>query len=302
MHAVDEAFADVDLDLQRTHVDDRADPGAREAAARGDGRDHLALLRGLDGDYPGERRAHDGVLEPAPRDAERGLGDLDGPLGDGQVRALRVVVGLRRVEVLRADEAALELLAVALEDRLGVREGDLGRLEARARLGEPGLGLGDGRALVRVVEPGDDLAGLDALAFLDEQLDDLAGHLRRDRRLPARDDVAGGIERRPPGRARARLGRLGDRDPDRQHARARHVHPRAAGDDPGDDDGRRRPPGAARARLDGGVAIDPQLIEQRRLVVHGTSDPLLGAPRAPGALIPGACTRCSFRASAAVHR
>jgi len=32
-HAIDEGLVDVHLDLERVHVDDGADPGAREAAA-----------------------------------------------------------------------------------------------------------------------------------------------------------------------------------------------------------------------------------------------------------------------------
>ena len=59
--ARDIAFVDVDFDLERVHVDDGADAGAREAAARGDGRDHLAGLGVLrDGDAA-ERRANDVV-------------------------------------------------------------------------------------------------------------------------------------------------------------------------------------------------------------------------------------------------
>ena len=67
LHAVDEIFIDVDLDLERVHVDDGADAGAREAAAGGDRGNHFAGLRGLDGDDARERRPHDGVVEIALR-------------------------------------------------------------------------------------------------------------------------------------------------------------------------------------------------------------------------------------------
>ena len=64
--AVDVALADVHLDLERRHVDDRADAGAGEAAAGRHRRDHLARLRVLrDGDAV-ERRAHDHVGEIGP--------------------------------------------------------------------------------------------------------------------------------------------------------------------------------------------------------------------------------------------
>ena len=55
--AVDVGLVDVDLDLERRHVDDGADAGAGEAAAGRDRRDHLAGL-GVLGDHDaGERRA-----------------------------------------------------------------------------------------------------------------------------------------------------------------------------------------------------------------------------------------------------
>ena len=61
--AVDEGLVDVHLDLERVHVHDGADAGAREAAARRDRRDHLAGLRRLGDDHAAERRADHGVVE-----------------------------------------------------------------------------------------------------------------------------------------------------------------------------------------------------------------------------------------------
>ena len=62
LDAVDVAFVDVNFDLQRIHVHDGADARAREAAAGGDRRNHLARLRVLGGDDAGERRADDRVV------------------------------------------------------------------------------------------------------------------------------------------------------------------------------------------------------------------------------------------------
>ena len=57
VHAVDVALVDVDFDLERRHVDDRADAGAGEAAAGRHRRDHLARLRVLRDRDAAERRA-----------------------------------------------------------------------------------------------------------------------------------------------------------------------------------------------------------------------------------------------------
>ena len=65
LHAVDVALVDVHFDLERPHVDDRADAGAREAAAGRDRRDHLARLRVLRDRDAAERRADDRVVEIA---------------------------------------------------------------------------------------------------------------------------------------------------------------------------------------------------------------------------------------------
>src|SRR5664280_2954050 len=62
----DVGLAHIDVDLQRIHVDDGADAGAREAAAGRKRRDDLADLRRLDGDDAGERRTHHGIVEIHP--------------------------------------------------------------------------------------------------------------------------------------------------------------------------------------------------------------------------------------------
>src|SRR3546814_12429688 len=77
-------LADLDLDLQRVHVDDGTDAGAGEAAAGRQRRDDLARLRGLGRDPTGERRAHDGVVDAVVGDGEPIGGDLGGALPGGQ--------------------------------------------------------------------------------------------------------------------------------------------------------------------------------------------------------------------------
>ena len=67
LHAADVGLVDVDLDLERIHVDDGADAGAGEAAAGATSARHLARLRGLGDDHAGERRAHDGVVDADAR-------------------------------------------------------------------------------------------------------------------------------------------------------------------------------------------------------------------------------------------
>ena len=62
-HSIDVRLIDIDLDLQRIHVDDRADAGAGETAARGKRRDDFADLCGFGDDHALERRAHRAVIE-----------------------------------------------------------------------------------------------------------------------------------------------------------------------------------------------------------------------------------------------
>ena len=62
-HALDVRLVDVDLDLERRHVDDGRDAGAGEAAPGRDRRDHLARLGVLGDRDPGEGRADDEIVE-----------------------------------------------------------------------------------------------------------------------------------------------------------------------------------------------------------------------------------------------
>ena len=178
-------------------------------------------------------------------------------------RPRRVVARLGRVERLRADDGARELLLVALERRLRIRERDLGRGEIRSALLELGTRLRDAGSRVRVVEARDDLVALDALAFLDGDGDDLARDLRGDRRLAARDDIAGRVEdrarprrpRRRPARRRplesARPAEIRRRAPRRRRERRRRSKPPTAT--------RRAPRRLSRT-------LDPQLLDQRCLI------------------------------------
>src|ERR1700674_1299136 len=77
LHAIDVGLVDVDLDLERIHVDDRADTGAREAAARGERRDDFPDLGGLGDHHARERCAHRAIAELYLRRAHTGRGELD---------------------------------------------------------------------------------------------------------------------------------------------------------------------------------------------------------------------------------
>ena len=106
LHAIDEVFIDVDLDLERIHVDDGADPGAREAAAGGDGRNDLAGLRRLDGDHTGEGRAYHGVIEIAVGHVHTTLRHFDIAALGGELRPQRIERGFCIVDGRLTDEMA----------------------------------------------------------------------------------------------------------------------------------------------------------------------------------------------------
>ena len=276
--AADEVLADVDLDLERVHVDDGADTGAREAAAGRDRRDHLAFLRGLDGDDAAERRADDGVVEVALRYRETGLGDTQRAARDVETRLRGVVARLGVVERLRADERGRELRAVALVHRARVVERDLRRRKVRALLLDLRRRLRDLRPHVRVVEARDDLARFDSLPFLDQHGRDLARDLGRHRGLAPRDDVAGRVEYRSNGRRRRRKARGGSDFRCGGDARLqlfrRHghePHDGENGDGKADGAGAQHQPRAPRRvqRGNGLLAVEPQLIEERCLIGHG---------------------------------
>ena len=116
LHAVDEVLVDVDLDLERLHVDQRADAGARAGAAGRQRRDHLADLRVLDRDHAGERRAHHHVVDQAPLHRDAALGHADVLLGALQARLQRIDRGLGVVDGRVADQLALVQLARPIAD------------------------------------------------------------------------------------------------------------------------------------------------------------------------------------------
>ena len=97
---MDVGLVDVDLDLERVHVDDGADAGAREAAAGRDRRDDLARLRGLGDDDAVERRAHRAITELDLGAAQRRLRQLDLPALRLQLRGERALPGVRQLERL----------------------------------------------------------------------------------------------------------------------------------------------------------------------------------------------------------
>ncbi len=239
-----------------------ADAGAREAAAGGDRRHHLAFLRGFDRHDAGERRAHDGVVEVALREREPCARDLDCACSDVAARARGVEGRLRRVEALRADDGACELHFVALKRGARVGQRDFRRDQIRFALLELGARLRDGRLGVGIVEPRDDFAAFDALAFFDGDGHDLTCDLRGDRGLPTRDHVARRVEDRGGGRGDVGRCELGGGDLDGDAARHR--------DDPGPDARRHDggypdapPDRLTTARRSIVRPLDTQLLEQR---------------------------------------
>ena len=212
MDAVDVGLVDVDLDLERGHVDDRADAGAGEAAAGGDGGDHLARLCVLRDDDAVERCADDQVLDILPL-------QVDLPLRGRELVALRVEpcpggveLGAGAIEVGAAGDLSRRqpLRALVVELRLADAHPRLLQRAPRRR----GLGLGQGEAARGIggIEPGQHLPRFHLQAFLHEDLRHLARDLRGDRGLPARRDVAAGIEHRTSAAAAGDHARLRDLD------------------------------------------------------------------------------------------
>src|SRR6202044_2744891 len=221
---------------------------------------------GLDGDYPGEGRAHDGVVEIALRDAHGPRDHVDIAALGGELRPHRVDGGLRIVHRRLADEVALHQGLLPLVVAFGIGEIDLG-------LGKPGFGivelgarLIERRANIGIVELRDDLTGVDMVAFLDVELHHLCRDLGRHRGLTARHDVARGIEYRARGRRsfagnRVRSDEMygdgaGARPPPKPKGRGGDYAYAGAQPDPELGCGRRL------------AAIDAQLIEQGGFIIH----------------------------------
>ena len=222
--------------FERIHVDDRADAGARVAAAGGERRNDLARLRGLGDHHPGKRRAHDGVVDVLFGDAKLALRHLRVLLRSGELCAQGVALRDRLVVLRRRHELFLHQLIHAYGICLGFVElrphaADLASGRCYLRGGEGALRIGiDG------IEPGHDVAGRNLLAFLDHHLQHLAGDLRRHRRHAPRYDITRSVEHGSVAASTAdrydlrRLHLYGivaaeqrpgpDRDRDREHGRA----------------------------------------------------------------------------------
>ena len=202
MQTTDRGFVDVNLDLDRAHVDDGADAGAGEAAAGRQRRDHLAGLRAaLDHDAGeggadlvlGEHLA--GALRLEPRRCQLGLRLAElGPQHAGS-RLRFGQIGLGRIILTRQRLGSIE-------DSLGI--GQIGGNRGHGRVGGFGARLRQRVVLVRehIVEPGENLAGLYHHALVDQEFDDLARDLGRDRGLAARHHVAGRDQAARAGRRR----------------------------------------------------------------------------------------------------
>ena len=160
------------------------------------GRDHLAGLRVLRRDHARERRAHHVVFEADSVEIDRARLDRDFRLERCQARGERRGFGLRGIELVLADEAALPQRAAALVGTLRVRKPHLHFGEVSPRGIEAPAGNVVLRTRRRGFEAREHLSGVDAHAFLDEHLLDLAGDLGGHGGEPARHDVAGRVEHR----------------------------------------------------------------------------------------------------------
>ena len=234
--AVDVALADVHLDLERRHVDDRADAGSRETAARRHRRDHLARLCILRDGHAVERGAHGHVGQVGFPGPDMGLRDRHLLLSHA-MRAFRLsTAGVGRIDFGEPNHTVLDELIESLQRNLGLAKPRLilrrtapRRFELRARDVEVGSNL-------RIIETRKDLSAPDCLALFDEDLHHLAGDLRGNGRPPPRCHVAGRVEHCPCGHRRRRsstgrcrldwrrlqpLGPEPRRRPRRERARAR---------------------------------------------------------------------------------
>ncbi len=264
--AVDVRLVDVDVDLERPHVDDRADAGARESAAGRHRRHHLARLRVLRNRHAAERRADDRVVELASAarrsaarrrctcwraalnarlDTNRPSACASSTSACDATRSLSSCV--RRPSVVRASPSRTSFSATA-----------------RRAASACASASTEGRPRVRVVQPRKHLALRHGHAFLDVHLDDLAGDLRRDGRAPPRGDVARGVQH-----GRLRAGRaLGDgRDLHLHRTLAREPHARgcAAAGDQQENDEPRDPSAAARPLR---LPLDAQRCQVLFEIVH----------------------------------
>ena len=214
-HALDERLVDVHLDLERAHVDDCADPGAREPAAGGDRRHDLARLRVPRRRHAVERGADQRVLDVLASQRNLALRHRHLVARGRQPGREGIPRRLRGVQKLATRDANLREVPGTTEVQLGFPEPHLDLVERALGRRHPRRGQRQGVADVRIVEAGEYLPFLDAHPFLDADLDETARHLGGDRRLPARDDIAGRIEHRRCGPTGARLDHGGGVDHDR---------------------------------------------------------------------------------------
>ena len=133
LDAIDERLVDVDLDLARVHVDDGRDAGAREAAAGGDRRHHLAGLRILRDDDAVERRAHHQIVEILRAHAHGAFGDLHFAAQRFESRVERRGFRLRLVELQFAHQLVFAQLLGASQVALRFGDADFDFVEILAR-------------------------------------------------------------------------------------------------------------------------------------------------------------------------
>ena len=225
LHAVDVALVDVDFDLERAHVHDRADARAREAAAGRDRRDHLARLRVLRDRDAAERRADDRVVEV------RAL-QVDLPFGDAHLlvgASMRAAIESTWACAVSRSATVFRRSAASFCARSRASCASASRTSFSRTLRRAASACASARASaapeLRIVEPREHLAFFDGHALLDVDFDHLAGDLRRHRRPAPRGDVARRIQDRGLGAGCA----LNDRCRlDFHRPRTVHVSPCAA--------------------------------------------------------------------------
>ena len=197
-HAVDVALVDVDFDLERAHVDDRADAGAREAAAGRHRRDHLARLRVLRDRHAAERRADDRVVEVGLLQRDLALGDVDllAQRGDARDRASRPrpAPGRRRPRS-RGRPCSSCVAPAEREPRLGEPDFVLGH-RARAPLRACASASASAARSVESSSRASTWPSRTAMPSSTFTSIDLAGDLRRDGGAAPRRDVARGVQHR----------------------------------------------------------------------------------------------------------
>ena len=188
--AADLALIDVDLDLQRFHVDQGGHTRAGKSAAGGGWRQDFADLGVFGDDNTGEGRAHDMALDQVLLAGDHDGGSLTIGAGGGELGDQAVNLRPGGADIGLGPDIARRQLAGAGGDQACLGQLRVERADAGGRGIELGLQQVQLDAGTGIVEQGQDLAFLDARAFLDQHVADAPGNLGRDGGLAPRHDIA----------------------------------------------------------------------------------------------------------------